>query len=65
MENNTFRFETAAMARWFERPPRERQVMGSIPCRDRPQSLKLVAVASPLGTEDYGNRPTTDPPLSG
>ena len=35
------------MAKWLERPPREREVMGSIPVRDRPKSLKLVVVAFP------------------
>ena len=35
-------------ARWLERPPRAREVEGSIRGRDRPKSLKLVAVAFPL-----------------
>ena len=36
------------MAKWLERQPREREVVGSIPGRDRPKSLKLVVVAFPL-----------------
>ena len=45
--------------RWLERPPREREVMGSIPGRDRPESLKLAVVAFLLGAQDYGNNTTT------
>ena len=45
--------------------PREREVMGSIPGLKRPKSLKLVVVAFPLGTQDYGNSTTTGPPVSG
>ena len=47
------------------RPPREHKVMGSIPGRNRPKSLKLVVVAFPLGTQDYGNSTMTGPPVSG
>ena len=56
---------TAAVAKWLERLPYEREVMGSIPVRDRPKSLKLVVVAFPLGAQDYGNSIMTGPPLSG
>ena len=56
--------ETAAVASWLERPPRER-VVGSIPGRDRPKSLKVVVVAFPFGAQDYGNSITTEPPVSG
>ena len=30
------------------RPPREREVMGSIPCRNRPKSLKTGSVVAYL-----------------
>ena len=33
--------------------------MGSITGRDKPKSLKLVVVASPLGAQVYGNSTTT------
>ena len=56
---------TATVALWLERPPREREVVGSIPGRDRPKSLKLVVVAFPLGAQDYGNSTTAGPPVSG
>ena len=56
---------TAAVAYWLECPPREREVVGSIPDRDRPKRLKLVAMAFPLGAQDYGNSTTTGPPMSG
>ena len=36
-----------------------------IPGRDRPKSLKMVVVAFPLGTQDYGNSTTTGKPVSG
>ena len=55
----------AAMAYWLERPPREWEVVGSIPDRGRPKSLKLVVVAFPLGAQDHGNRTTTGLPVSG
>ena len=50
---------------WLERPPREQEVVASIPGRDRPKSLKVVIVAFPLGAEDYGNCTTTGLPVSG
>ena len=56
---------TAAVVKWLERPPHEREFVGSIPGRDTPKSLKLVVVAFPLGTQDYGNSTTTGPPVSG
>ena len=56
---------TAAVALWLERPTSEREVVGSIPGRERPKSLKLVVVASPLGAQDDGNSTTTGPPVSG
>ena len=56
---------TAAVTLWLERPPRERDVVGSNPGRDRPKSIKLVVVAFPFGTQDYGNSTTTGPPVSG
>ena len=37
-----------------ELPPCEREVVGSIPSRDRPKSLKLVVVAFPLGFRIMG-----------
>ena len=39
--------------------------MDSISDRDRPKSLKLVVVAFPVGTQDYGKSTTTGPPVSG
>ena len=39
--------------------------MGSTPGRDKSQSLKLVVVTFPLGTQDCGNSTTTGPPASG
>ena len=56
---------TTAVALSLERPPREREVMGSIPGRYRPKSLKLVVVAFPLGVQEYGKSTTTGPPESG
>ena len=38
---------TAPVALWLERPPLEREVVGSISGRDRPKSLKLVVVVFP------------------
>ena len=38
---------TAAVAWWLERPPREQEVVGSFPGRNRVKSLKLVVVAFP------------------
>ena len=32
---------TVAVTEWLERPPREREVVGSIPGRNRQKSLKL------------------------
>ena len=55
---------TAAVAKWLERPPREREVVGTIPGRHIPKSLTLVVVAFPLGAQDYGNSTTTGPPVS-
>ena len=46
-----------------ERPPREREVVGSIPGRDGPKSLKLVVVAFSLGAQDYGNSASTSRPV--
>ena len=43
-----------AVAQWLERPPRKREVVGSIPGRDRPKSLKLVVMASPLALRIMG-----------
>ena len=40
-------YVTAAVALWLERPLCEREIVGSIPGRDRPKSLKLVVVAFP------------------
>ena len=45
---------TTAVAQWLQRPPGEREVVGSIPGRDRRKSLKLVVVAFPLDPQDYG-----------
>ena len=56
---------TSALAYSLERPPRELKLMGSIPGRDRPNSLKLVEVAFPLSGQDYGNSTTTGLPVSG
>ena len=56
---------TAAVARWLECPLCVWEVVSSIPGCDRPKSLKLVVAAFPLGTQDYGNRNTTGPPVSG
>ena len=53
------------MAKWLERPPREWEVVDSIPGRDSPKSLKLVVVAFPVGAQDYGNSTTTGPSVSG
>ena len=40
-------FITAEVAQWLEPPPREREVVGSIPSRDRPVFKKLMWL-SPL-----------------
>ena len=58
---------TAAVAYWLERLPRKREIMGSIPGRDKPKSLKLetLVVAFPLDAQDYGNSTTTGPPVLG
>ena len=45
--------------------PRDGEVAGSIPGRDRLKSLTLVVVAFPLGAEDYGYNTTNGPPVSG
>ena len=45
---------TAAVAEWLERPPREWEVVSSIPGRDRLKSLKLLVVASPLALRIMG-----------
>ena len=42
-----------------------REVVGSIPGRNRPKSLKLVVVAFPLGAQEYGNSTTTGQSVSG
>ena len=60
-----FWYHFATVAYWLQRPPRERRVVGSIPGRDRQQSLKLVVVAFPLGAQVYGNSTTTGFPVSG
>ena len=39
--------------------------VGSIPGHDRRKSLKLVVVAFPLGTQDYGNSTMTGLPVAG
>ena len=39
--------------------------VGLNPSHDRPNSLKLVVMAFPLGTQGYGNSTTTGPPVSG
>ena len=57
--------KTATVAWWLEHPPHERELMGSIPRRDRSKSLKLVVVVFPHGTQDYGNSTTTGAPVSG
>ena len=57
--------KTTMVAQWLEGLPCEREVVGSIPSRNRPKSLKLVAAAFPLGAQDYGNSATTGPPVSG
>ena len=46
-------------------PRREPDVVGSIPGRDRPTSLKLEVQSSPLGSQDYGSSTMTAPPVSG
>ena len=56
---------TAAPTYWLVCPTHEGEVVGSIPGRDRPKSLKLVVVAFSLGPQDYGNSTTTGPPVSG
>ena len=50
-----------AVASWLERL----KVVGSIPSRDRPKSLKVVVMAFPLGAQDYENSTTIGPPVSG
>ena len=57
--------EIAAVAKWLEGLPNEREFVGSIPGRDRPKLLKLVVVAFPLGAQDYGKSTTTGLPMSG
>ena len=59
------RHTTVAVAQWLEHLPREREYVGSIPGRDRPKSLKVVVVASPLGAQDYWNSTATCPLVSG
>ena len=39
---------TTTVAQWLDHRSRDREVLGSIPGRDRPKSLKLVVMASPL-----------------
>ena len=56
--------ETAAVAWWLERPPREWEVVGSIPGRDR-LVFKTGCSGFPIGAQDYGNSTTTSPPVSG
>ena len=46
-----------------KRPPREREVVGSITGRDRTKSLKLMAF--PLGAQNCWNNTTTGSPVSG
>ena len=45
---------TAPVAYWLECLSGEWEVIGSIPSRDQPKSLKLVVVAYPPGAQDYG-----------
>ena len=54
----------AVVANYPCSPPSEREVVGSIPDRDRPKSSKLVVVAFPIGAQDYGNSTTTGQPVS-
>ena len=42
------------VASWLEHPPREWEVLGSIPGCDTPKSLKLVEVASSLALRIMG-----------
>ena len=58
-------FPTAAVAYWLERPPRERELVGSIPGRNGLKSLKLVVVGFSLGVHDYGNSTTAGSSVSG
>ena len=51
--------ETATLAKWLERPPSEREVVGSIPGCNRPKFSRLVVVAFPLRAQDYGNSTRT------
>ena len=48
----------------LESPTREREVVSSIPSRDRPV-FKTGSGGFPLGAQDYGNSATTGPPVSG
>ena len=45
---------TSVVTWWLESQSLEREVMGSIPYRDRPKSLKLVVVAFSLGLRIMG-----------
>ena len=55
---------TVAVAFWLERPRCEREVVGSIPGRDRLKSKVVASPPPPFGAQDYGNYTTTGPPVS-
>ena len=61
------RLPTAAVAKWLEGLTHEWEVVRLTPGRDRPKSLKkkLVVMAFPLATQNYGNSTTTGLPVSG
>ena len=44
-------YETAAVGLWLERQPREREVVGSCPVRDRPKSLKVIMAFPPIAQD--------------
>ena len=60
--NNKIIFRSAA--EWLERPPHEREVVRSIPGRDKPV-FKTGRSGFPLGAQDYGNINTTGSQVSG
>ena len=45
---------TATVALWLRRPPREREVVGSIPGRVLPKTKIGILVAAPPGVWHYG-----------
>ena len=49
----------------IERPPRVRDVVGSIPCRAIPKTFKMEVMAVLFGAEGCGVSITTDYVLSG